>query len=94
MRYRLIADKRCPQALCDRLNDALDTSQARRLYHAAKSTYRFNRDHSETAFRAFLKKSTCLPVENLDDILERSGLGFHEAMLLPVYFDMTGRAIT
>lgn len=92
MRYKLIPGPGgCPQNLVDNLNAALDTPSARRVFHAAKSAYRPHKDYSKRSFLAYLKKSTRLPVEELEVILERASLGFHEAMLLPVLFDMTYR---
>lgn len=88
MRYRLIPGQGCPQALVDSLNAALATPSARRVFHAARSAYRPNKDYSQAPFLAYLKESTRLPVEELEVILDRAAIGFHEAMLLPARFDM------
>ena len=91
MRYRLIPAPGCPQALCDRLNDALTTPSARRVYHAARSAYRLLKEHTLASFQADLQETLRLPMGELDGILERAAMTFQEAMLLPVRFDLRAR---
>lgn len=91
MRYRLIPGHGSPQAPVDSLNAALETPSNRRVFHSARSAYRPQKDYSLTPFLAYLRESTRLPVEELEGILERAVMDFHEAMLLPVRFDMTYR---
>lgn len=91
MRYRLIPSPGCPQAFCDRLNAALSMPKARRVYHEARSLYKPYRGHSLDSFQAYLKQSSWVPFGELADILERAAMPFHEAMLLPIRFDLTAR---
>jgi len=91
MRYTLIPGPGCPVALLDALNAALQSQSNRRVFHAARSAHRPNKDYALAPFLVYLKESTRLPVEELEGILERASLGFHEAMLLPVLFDTTKR---
>ncbi len=91
MRYRLVPGPGCPSELCEQLNAALSTPSARRAFHTAKSAYRAGKDHSQERFLAYLAHNRKLPAGELEAILERSALGFHQAMLLPVLFDMTAR---
>ena len=91
MRYRLIPSPGCPQALCDRLNAALNTPSARRVYHAARSAYRPRTDHTLRSLQAYLQETLRLPMGELDGILERADMTFKKAMLLPVRFDLTAR---
>ena len=90
MRYRLVPGPGCPSELCEQLNAALSTP-ARRVFHIAKSAYRARKDHSQERFLAYLAHNRKLPVGELEAILERAALGFHQAMLLPVRFDMTAK---
>lgn len=91
MRYRLVPGPGCPSDLCERLNAALSTPCARRVFHAAKSAYRAGKDHFQARFSAYLTDTRKLPAGELEAILERASLDFHQAMLLPVMFDMTAR---
>ncbi len=91
MRYRLVPGPGCPSDLCERLNAALSTPCARRVFHAAKSAYRAGKDHFQERFLAYLTDRQKLPAGELEAILERASLDFHQAMLLPVMFDMTAR---
>lgn len=95
MRYLLIPSQGCPAALCDQLNAALQTPRSRSVYHAAKGSYSVRRDHDLESFIDYLKTTHRLPRAGDEDelraLIERSGMGFHEAMMLPVKFDMSAK---
>lgn len=83
MRYRLTPGTGCPSDLCDQLNAALSTSALRRLFHSAR-----------TAVRSYRAAESVTVHDDLAEVLRHCGMGFPEAMLLPVRFDMTARPIS
>lgn len=90
MRYRLIPHPGTASDLVDRLSAALDTPKAYRVFHGAKSAYRTNKKFTLASFMAYLRNDLKLhQSEELKAILERAHMDFHEAMQLPVNFDMS-----